>query len=135
MTGFGRSRGRDAAGCRRGTCRLGGAPGSWGWLDVTPSWLLTGWPPCRSGPRGGVPAWAGDGPTFFSVLSAFPDSFCFSTALQPPGPLMDPLTKGSCGSQMAQTLLGKAKSSLSFGIQPLQTWPTKDPEVESQVNL
>ncbi|XP_020924874.1 GTPase-activating Rap/Ran-GAP domain-like protein 3 isoform X1 [Sus scrofa] len=58
-----------------------------------------------------------------------------STALQPPGPLMDPLTKGSCGSQMAQTLLGKAKSSLSFGIQPLQTWPTKDPEVESQVNL
>lgn len=48
---------------------------------------------------------------------------------------MDPLTKGSCGSQMAQTLLGKAKSSLSFGIQPLQTWPTKDPEVESQVNL
>ncbi|XP_007528903.2 GTPase-activating Rap/Ran-GAP domain-like protein 3 isoform X1 [Erinaceus europaeus] len=58
-----------------------------------------------------------------------------STALQPPGPLMDPLTKGSCGSQMAQTLLWKAKSSLSFGIQPLQTWPTKEPEVESQVNL
>nr|XP_045003997.1 GTPase-activating Rap/Ran-GAP domain-like protein 3 isoform X3 [Jaculus jaculus] len=48
---------------------------------------------------------------------------------------MDPLTKGSCGSQMAQTLLWKAKSSLSFGIQPLQTWPTKDPELESQVNL
>uniref|UniRef100_A0A8I3MW58 GTPase activating Rap/RanGAP domain like 3 n=1 Tax=Canis lupus familiaris TaxID=9615 RepID=A0A8I3MW58_CANLF len=48
---------------------------------------------------------------------------------------MDPLTKGSCRSQMAQTLLWKAKSSLSFGIQPLQTWPTKDPEVESQVNL
>ncbi|XP_037347373.1 GTPase-activating Rap/Ran-GAP domain-like protein 3 isoform X1 [Talpa occidentalis] len=48
---------------------------------------------------------------------------------------MDPLTKGSGGSQMAQTLLWKAKSSLSFGIQPLQTWPTKDPEVESQVNL
>uniref|UniRef100_A0A8D0SFD5 GTPase-activating Rap/Ran-GAP domain-like protein 3 n=1 Tax=Sus scrofa TaxID=9823 RepID=A0A8D0SFD5_PIG len=71
----------------------------------------------------------------FESPSAFPDSFCFSTALQPPGPLMDPLTKGSCGSQMAQTLLGKAKSSLSFGIQPLQTWPTKDPEVESQVNL
>ncbi|XP_043325534.1 GTPase-activating Rap/Ran-GAP domain-like protein 3 isoform X1 [Cervus canadensis] len=58
-----------------------------------------------------------------------------STALQPPGPLMEPLTKGSCGSQMAQTLLWKAKSSLSFGIQPLQTWPTKDPEVEAQVNL
>ncbi|XP_072816239.1 GTPase-activating Rap/Ran-GAP domain-like protein 3 isoform X1 [Vicugna pacos] len=58
-----------------------------------------------------------------------------STALQPPGPLMDPLTKGSCGSQLAQTLLWKAKSSLSFGIQPLQMWPTKDPEVESQVNL
>nr|XP_044634663.1 GTPase-activating Rap/Ran-GAP domain-like protein 3 isoform X6 [Equus asinus] len=58
-----------------------------------------------------------------------------STALQPPGPLMDPLTKGSCGSQMAQTLLWKAKSSLSFGIQPLQTWPAKEPEVESQVNL
>ncbi|KAB0406910.1 hypothetical protein E2I00_002040 [Balaenoptera physalus] len=58
-----------------------------------------------------------------------------STALQPPGPLMDPLTKGSSGSQMAQTLLWKAKSSLSFGIQPLQTWPTKDPEVEAQVNL
>ncbi|XP_043325535.1 GTPase-activating Rap/Ran-GAP domain-like protein 3 isoform X2 [Cervus canadensis] len=48
---------------------------------------------------------------------------------------MEPLTKGSCGSQMAQTLLWKAKSSLSFGIQPLQTWPTKDPEVEAQVNL
>nr|XP_048288111.1 GTPase-activating Rap/Ran-GAP domain-like protein 3 isoform X1 [Myodes glareolus] len=48
---------------------------------------------------------------------------------------MDPLTKGSCGSQLAQTLLWKAKSSLSFGIQPLQTWPTKDPELESQVNL
>uniref|UniRef100_A0A667IH13 GTPase-activating Rap/Ran-GAP domain-like protein 3 n=1 Tax=Lynx canadensis TaxID=61383 RepID=A0A667IH13_LYNCA len=48
---------------------------------------------------------------------------------------MDPLTKGSCGSQMAQTLLWKAKSSLSFGIPPLQMWPTKDPEVESQVNL
>ncbi|XP_072816240.1 GTPase-activating Rap/Ran-GAP domain-like protein 3 isoform X2 [Vicugna pacos] len=48
---------------------------------------------------------------------------------------MDPLTKGSCGSQLAQTLLWKAKSSLSFGIQPLQMWPTKDPEVESQVNL
>ncbi|XP_069870078.1 GTPase-activating Rap/Ran-GAP domain-like protein 3 isoform X2 [Dipodomys merriami] len=48
---------------------------------------------------------------------------------------MEPLTKGSCGSQMAQTLLWKAKSSLSFGIQPLQTWPTKDPELESQVNL
>uniref|UniRef100_A0A9L0TB69 GTPase-activating Rap/Ran-GAP domain-like protein 3 n=1 Tax=Equus caballus TaxID=9796 RepID=A0A9L0TB69_HORSE len=48
---------------------------------------------------------------------------------------MDPLTKGSCGSQMAQTLLWKAKSSLSFGIQPLQTWPAKEPEVESQVNL
>ncbi|XP_057405082.1 GTPase-activating Rap/Ran-GAP domain-like protein 3 isoform X1 [Balaenoptera acutorostrata] len=58
-----------------------------------------------------------------------------STALQPPGPLMDPLTKGSSGSQMAQTLLWKAKSSLSFGIQPLQTWPTKDPEAEAQVNL
>ncbi|XP_063083832.1 GTPase-activating Rap/Ran-GAP domain-like protein 3 isoform X4 [Cavia porcellus] len=58
-----------------------------------------------------------------------------STALQPPAPLMEPLTKGSCGSQMAQTLLWKAKSSLSFGIQPLQTWPTKDPELESQVNL
>eukprot|EP00071_Canis_lupus_P045950 XP_022279507.1 GTPase-activating Rap/Ran-GAP domain-like protein 3 isoform X9 [Canis lupus familiaris] len=58
-----------------------------------------------------------------------------SSAPQPPGPLMDPLTKGSCRSQMAQTLLWKAKSSLSFGIQPLQTWPTKDPEVESQVNL
>ncbi|XP_051022187.1 GTPase-activating Rap/Ran-GAP domain-like protein 3 isoform X1 [Acomys russatus] len=58
-----------------------------------------------------------------------------STAPQPPGPLMDPLTKGSCGSQLAQTLLWKAKSSLSFGIQPLQTWPTKDPELESQVNL
>ncbi|XP_036039310.1 GTPase-activating Rap/Ran-GAP domain-like protein 3 isoform X2 [Onychomys torridus] len=58
-----------------------------------------------------------------------------STASQPPGPLMDPLTKGSCGSQLAQTLLWKAKSSLSFGIQPLQTWPTKDPELESQVNL
>ncbi|XP_077001490.1 GTPase-activating Rap/Ran-GAP domain-like protein 3 isoform X2 [Tamandua tetradactyla] len=58
-----------------------------------------------------------------------------STALQPPEPLMDPLLKGSCGSQMAQTLLWKAKSSLSFGIQPLQTWPTKDPELESQVNL
>ncbi|XP_048199192.1 GTPase-activating Rap/Ran-GAP domain-like protein 3 isoform X2 [Perognathus longimembris pacificus] len=58
-----------------------------------------------------------------------------STAPQPPGPLMEPLTKGSCGSQMAQTLLWKAKSSLSFGIQPLQTWPTKDPELESQVNL
>ncbi|XP_048668965.1 GTPase-activating Rap/Ran-GAP domain-like protein 3 isoform X8 [Marmota marmota marmota] len=48
---------------------------------------------------------------------------------------MEPLTKGSCGSQMAQTLLWKAKSSLSFGIQSLQTWPTKDPELESQVNL
>ncbi|XP_049630087.1 GTPase-activating Rap/Ran-GAP domain-like protein 3 isoform X1 [Suncus etruscus] len=48
---------------------------------------------------------------------------------------MDPLTKATCGSQMAQTLLWKAKSSLSFGIQPLQMWPTKDPEVESQVNL
>ncbi|PNJ45741.1 GARNL3 isoform 19 [Pongo abelii] len=48
---------------------------------------------------------------------------------------MDPLTKGPCGSQMAQTILWKAKSSLSFGIQPLQTWPTKDPELESQVNL
>ncbi|KAG8512797.1 GTPase-activating Rap/Ran-GAP domain-like protein 3 [Galemys pyrenaicus] len=48
---------------------------------------------------------------------------------------MDPLAKGPGGSQMAQTLLWKAKSSLSFGIQPLQTWPTKDPEVESQVNL
>ncbi|XP_006918039.1 GTPase-activating Rap/Ran-GAP domain-like protein 3 isoform X1 [Pteropus alecto] len=48
---------------------------------------------------------------------------------------MDPLTKGSCGGQIAQTLLWKAKSSLSFGIQPLQTWHTKDPEVESQVNL
>ncbi|XP_035968726.2 GTPase-activating Rap/Ran-GAP domain-like protein 3 isoform X3 [Halichoerus grypus] len=58
-----------------------------------------------------------------------------SSAPQPPGPLMDPLTKGSCRSQMAQTLLWKAKSSLSFGIQPLQTWPTEDPEVESQVNL
>ncbi|KAM6183401.1 GTPase-activating Rap/Ran-GAP domain-like protein 3 isoform 2-T2 [Erethizon dorsatum] len=58
-----------------------------------------------------------------------------STALEPPALLMDPLTKGSCGSQMAQTLLWKAKSSLSFGIQPLQTWPTKDPELESQVNL
>ncbi|XP_040591542.1 GTPase-activating Rap/Ran-GAP domain-like protein 3 isoform X2 [Mesocricetus auratus] len=60
---------------------------------------------------------------------------CSLTAAQPPGPLMDPLTKGSCGSQLAQTLLWKAKSSLSFGIQPLQTWPTKDPELESQVNL
>lgn len=69
-----------------------------------------------------------------SVLSAFPNS-CSSTALQPPGPPMDPLTKGSCGGQIAQTLLWKAKSSLSFGIQPLQTWHTKDPEVESQVNL
>uniref|UniRef100_A0AAA9RTH1 GTPase activating Rap/RanGAP domain like 3 n=1 Tax=Bos taurus TaxID=9913 RepID=A0AAA9RTH1_BOVIN len=58
-----------------------------------------------------------------------------STALQPPGPLMDPLTKGPCGNQMAQTLMWKAKSSLSFGIQPLQTWPAKDPEVEAQVNL
>ncbi|VFV41563.1 gtpase activating rap [Lynx pardinus] len=58
-----------------------------------------------------------------------------SSAPQPPGPPMDPLTKGSCGSQMAQTLLWKAKSSLSFGIPPLQMWPTKDPEVESQVNL
>ncbi|KAM4848927.1 GTPase-activating Rap/Ran-GAP domain-like protein 3 isoform 3-T3 [Urocitellus parryii] len=58
-----------------------------------------------------------------------------STATQSPGPLMEPLTKGSCGSQMAQTLLWKAKSSLSFGIQSLQTWPTKDPELESQVNL
>ncbi|XP_066112248.1 GTPase-activating Rap/Ran-GAP domain-like protein 3 isoform X2 [Saccopteryx bilineata] len=58
-----------------------------------------------------------------------------STAPPPPGPPMDPLTKGSCGGQAAQTLLWKAKSSLSFGIQPLQTWPTKDPEVESQVNL
>ncbi|KAI4547437.1 hypothetical protein MG293_003992 [Ovis ammon polii] len=58
-----------------------------------------------------------------------------STALQPPGPLMDPLTKGPCGNQMTQTLMWKAKSSLSFGIQPLQTWPTKDPEVEAQVNL
>ncbi|XP_047379774.1 GTPase-activating Rap/Ran-GAP domain-like protein 3 isoform X5 [Sciurus carolinensis] len=58
-----------------------------------------------------------------------------STVPQPPGPLMEPLTKGSCGSQMAQTLLWKAKSSLSFGIQSLQTWPTKDPELESQVNL
>ncbi|XP_075415215.1 GTPase-activating Rap/Ran-GAP domain-like protein 3 [Tenrec ecaudatus] len=48
---------------------------------------------------------------------------------------MDPLTQGSCGSQMAQTLLWKAKSSLSFGTQPPQTWPTKDPELESQVNL
>ncbi|XP_055397166.1 GTPase-activating Rap/Ran-GAP domain-like protein 3 isoform X2 [Bubalus kerabau] len=48
---------------------------------------------------------------------------------------MDPLTKGPCGNQMAQTLMWKAKSSLSFGIQPLQTWPTKDPEVEAQVNL
>ncbi|XP_053417852.1 GTPase-activating Rap/Ran-GAP domain-like protein 3 isoform X2 [Nycticebus coucang] len=57
------------------------------------------------------------------------------TAAQPAGPLMDPLTKGSCGSQMAQTLRWKAKSSLSFGIQPLQTWPAKDPELESQVNL
>ncbi|KAM4877354.1 GTPase-activating Rap/Ran-GAP domain-like protein 3 [Thomomys bottae] len=60
---------------------------------------------------------------------------CPSTPAQSPGPLMEPLTKGSCGSQMAQTLLWKAKSSLSFGIQPLQTWPTKDPELESQVNL
>ncbi|XP_054440330.1 GTPase-activating Rap/Ran-GAP domain-like protein 3 isoform X1 [Pteronotus mesoamericanus] len=58
-----------------------------------------------------------------------------STALQPPGPPMDPLAKGSCGGQVAQTLLWKAKSSLSFGIQSLQPWPTKDPEVESQVNL
>nr|XP_060466446.1 GTPase-activating Rap/Ran-GAP domain-like protein 3 [Panthera onca] len=58
-----------------------------------------------------------------------------SSAPQPQGPPMDPLTKGSCGSQMAQTLLWKAKSSLSFGIPPLQMWPTKDPEVESQVNL
>ncbi|XP_027412113.1 GTPase-activating Rap/Ran-GAP domain-like protein 3 isoform X1 [Bos indicus x Bos taurus] len=58
-----------------------------------------------------------------------------STALQPPGPLMDPLTKGPCGNQMAQTIMWKAKSSLSFGIQPLQTWPAKDPEVEAQVNL
>ncbi|XP_040081090.1 GTPase-activating Rap/Ran-GAP domain-like protein 3 isoform X2 [Oryx dammah] len=49
--------------------------------------------------------------------------------------MMDPLTKGPCGNQMAQTLMWKAKSSLSFGIQPLQTWPTKDPEVEAQVNL
>ncbi|XP_077824046.1 GTPase-activating Rap/Ran-GAP domain-like protein 3 isoform X9 [Macaca mulatta] len=57
------------------------------------------------------------------------------TAAQPPSPLMDPLMKGPCGSQMAQTILWKAKSSLSFGIQPLQTWPTKDPELESQVNL
>nr|XP_014335641.1 PREDICTED: GTPase-activating Rap/Ran-GAP domain-like protein 3 isoform X1 [Bos mutus] len=48
---------------------------------------------------------------------------------------MDPLTKGPCGNQMAQTLMWKAKSSLSFGIQPLQTWPAKDPEVEAQVNL
>ncbi|KAI2553937.1 GTPase activating Rap/RanGAP domain like 3, partial [Homo sapiens] len=48
---------------------------------------------------------------------------------------MDPLTKVPCGSQIAQTILWKAKSSLSFGIQPLQTWPTKDPELESQVNL
>uniref|UniRef100_A0AC11E893 GTPase activating Rap/RanGAP domain like 3 n=1 Tax=Ovis aries TaxID=9940 RepID=A0AC11E893_SHEEP len=48
---------------------------------------------------------------------------------------MDPLTKGPCGNQMTQTLMWKAKSSLSFGIQPLQTWPTKDPEVEAQVNL
>ncbi|XP_032164373.1 GTPase-activating Rap/Ran-GAP domain-like protein 3 isoform X2 [Mustela erminea] len=58
-----------------------------------------------------------------------------SSAPQPPGPPMDPLSKGSCRSQMAQTLLWKAKSSLSFGIQPLQSWPTEDPEVESQVNL
>ncbi|XP_037014132.2 GTPase-activating Rap/Ran-GAP domain-like protein 3 isoform X1 [Artibeus jamaicensis] len=58
-----------------------------------------------------------------------------STALQPPGPPMDPLTKGSCGGQVAHSLLWKAKSSLSFGIQSLQPWPTKDPEVESQVNL
>ncbi|XP_037653261.1 GTPase-activating Rap/Ran-GAP domain-like protein 3 isoform X3 [Choloepus didactylus] len=71
----------------------------------------------------------------FESPSAFPNSLYFSTALQPPGPPMDPLMKGSCGSQMAQTLLWKAKSSLSFGIQPLQTWPTKDPELESQVNL
>ncbi|XP_019584162.2 GTPase-activating Rap/Ran-GAP domain-like protein 3 isoform X4 [Rhinolophus sinicus] len=70
----------------------------------------------------------------FESPSAFPNS-CFSPAPQPPGPLMDPLTKGSCGGQIAHTLLWKAKSSLSFGIQPLQTWPTKDPEVESQVNL
>uniref|UniRef100_A0AAA9RTC4 GTPase activating Rap/RanGAP domain like 3 n=1 Tax=Bos taurus TaxID=9913 RepID=A0AAA9RTC4_BOVIN len=62
-------------------------------------------------------------------------SILCSTALQPPGPLMDPLTKGPCGNQMAQTLMWKAKSSLSFGIQPLQTWPAKDPEVEAQVNL
>ena len=48
---------------------------------------------------------------------------------------MDPLTKGPCRNQMAQTLMWKAKSSLSFGIQPLQTWPAKDPEVEAQVNL
>ncbi|XP_044120804.1 GTPase-activating Rap/Ran-GAP domain-like protein 3 isoform X2 [Neovison vison] len=58
-----------------------------------------------------------------------------SSAPQPPGPPMEPLSKGSCRSQMAQTLLWKAKSSLSFGIQPLQSWPTEDPEVESQVNL
>ncbi|XP_058528605.1 GTPase-activating Rap/Ran-GAP domain-like protein 3 isoform X2 [Ochotona princeps] len=48
---------------------------------------------------------------------------------------MDPLTKESCGSPMAQTLFWKAKSSLSFGIQSLQMWPTKDAELESQVNL
>ncbi|XP_027412114.1 GTPase-activating Rap/Ran-GAP domain-like protein 3 isoform X2 [Bos indicus x Bos taurus] len=66
-----------------------------------------------------------------SSLPAWP----LSTALQPPGPLMDPLTKGPCGNQMAQTIMWKAKSSLSFGIQPLQTWPAKDPEVEAQVNL
>nr|XP_020730382.1 GTPase-activating Rap/Ran-GAP domain-like protein 3 isoform X1 [Odocoileus virginianus texanus]XP_020730383.1 GTPase-activating Rap/Ran-GAP domain-like protein 3 isoform X1 [Odocoileus virginianus texanus] len=48
---------------------------------------------------------------------------------------MEPLTKGSCGSQTAQALLWKARSSLSFGIQPLQAWPAKDPEGEARVNL
>lgn len=103
----------------QGTVRIGPHTLEGGWAMASPSFHISS---C-------------DVPVLSSVLSAFPNNSCFSPVPQSPGPLMDPLTKATCGSQMAQTLLWKAKSSLSFGIQPLQMWPTKDPEVESQVNL
>ena len=122
-------------GCDVTVCSKGMVQSWWGtWIlgvSCLHPLLLMGWPPGRSGQTG--QHWA----PVLLCSQCLSQPLCFSTALQPPGPLMEPLTKGSCGSQMAQTLLWKAKSSLSFGIQPLQTWPTKDPEaeVEAQVNL
>lgn len=80
-----------------------------------------------------VPASASDRPVILRS-QCLSHSF-FSSALPPPGPPMDPLMKGSCGGQVAQPLLWKATSSLSFRIQPLQTWPATGPEAESQVTL